>query len=338
MKNLFLALSFTALFTSCFSQSNTLQVAFYNQENLFDTINDPNKNDEEFLPEGKYSWNSERYFTKLNNMAKVISSMNNNQGPDFLGMCELESEIALKDLLNTDALKSLGYNYAFAEGPDERGIDNTFIYKKDKVKYVSFKSHVINPEGLHGDRTRNILQVDAVLKNGSNITFFVNHFPSRREGQAESAFKREFVASVLRKICDSLQKSNPKQNIVIIGDFNDTPTDSSILYVLRAKAKVADMQKGDFFNTGAELASNGMGSYCYKKEWSLIDQVIVNNNLLNAKSDIKYKAGSFTIYKQEWMMESDPRFLGTPKRTFAGTKFLNGYSDHLPVYILVEVE
>jgi hypothetical protein len=76
---------------------------------LFDTINDPNKNDEEFLPEGKYKWNSERYYAKLNNMAKVISALN----PDFLGMCEVESIHSLTDLISTNALITSNYQPVF---------------------------------------------------------------------------------------------------------------------------------------------------------------------------------------------------------------------------------
>jgi endonuclease/exonuclease/phosphatase family metal-dependent hydrolase len=314
-----------------------VSVAFYNQENLFDTINDPNKNDEEFLPEGKYKWNTEKYSNKLNHMAQVIASMNEDKGVDFIGMCEVESIDALVDLSKNSQLKEFSYQPVFFEGADERGIDNAFLYKSSLVKNASGKTFEINPEGLGGDHTRNILLAEITLLNNEKIYFIVNHWPSRREGENESEFKRKFVASEVRKICDGIYKTNPKANIIVMGDLNDEPTNLSVIATLGATGAITRTKDNLLFNTMYALAMDGQGSHKYQGKWGMLDQIIISANLLNEKSKVQYLKESAQVYKQNFMLETAEKYRGNPFRTFVGNKYLNGYSDHLPVMIYLNI-
>ncbi len=336
MKKLFFSTILLFVLNNVFAQKKAC-IAFYNQENLFDTIDNPRKNDEEFLPNGKYKWNTERYLKKLDNMAKVIASMNNNNGADFLGMCEVESIEALTDLTKNKQLEKMAYKTLFFEGEDERGIDNAFIYKSSLVKIASGKSIPIPSDGIDGDHTRNLLLAELTLTNNQKLYFIVNHWPSRREGEKESEFKRVFVAGVVRKTCDSIYAINPKANIIVMGDLNDTPSNMSVIATLGATGSASKTKDKMLYNTVKDLAMEGKGTHKYKNEWSMLDQIIISANLLNTKSKVKFVQGSAQVYKQDFMLETDEKYKGSPLRTFVGNKYLGGFSDHLPVMIYLEI-
>ncbi len=338
--NLRIVLLISTLF--CFNASaqiaKKLCISFYNQENLFDTIDNPNKNDEEFLPLGKYKWNHEKYTNKIHNMAKVIHALNEDKGPDFLGICEVESDIALHDLAMQLNSVGLNYKYLWFEGPDERGIDNALIYKPENVKAAKGFLFTIDPNGLRGDQTRGILMCDFILTNIARMVVFINHFPSRREGEKESEFKRLFVAKTLKHISDSVEKSDPKCKIIIMGDFNDYPNNLSISEILGAKKDVSMIKGKGLYNPMYMLMEQGLGSYKYKSEWNFLDQIILNQSLINDKSNLTYQTNSTGVFKQDWMLETEEKYKGNPKRTFGGMKYINGYSDHLPVYLYLDMK
>lgn len=334
-----IALSLSLLFCLNLNAQNKKKicVAFYNQENLFDTLDTPNKNDEEFLPDGTYKWNTEKYTNKLSNMSKVISAMNNGAGPDMLGMCEIETEIALKDLCQELKKNKLEYGMVWFDSPDERGIDNALIYKKSAVKKSSSKMFMIDTAGIGGDNTRGIVMADFVLNNNSRLVVLVNHFPSRREGEKESEFKRIYVAQRLKNICDSIQIKDPTCFILVMGDFNDYPNNTSIREVLQAGATIKETGKLGFYNPMNQLLAEGKGSYKHKGEWNFLDQMLLNQNLVNAKGKLSYENNSANTFKEDWMLETEEKYKGNPKRTFGGKKYLNGYSDHLPVYLYLNL-
>ncbi|MDZ4669118.1 MAG: endonuclease/exonuclease/phosphatase family protein [bacterium] len=308
-------------------------IAFYNQENLFDTIDTPNKFDEEFLPNGTYRWTSEKYNNKVENMGKVIAAMNEGKGPDFLGMCEVENDIAISGLTQTLARKKIEYGLIWFDSQDERGIDNALLYKKNLVKKASGHLYKIDTAGLGGDNTRGILMCDFILQNNARIVMFVNHWPSRREGEKESEYKRIFVAKRLRQICDSLQQKDPSVAIISMGDYNDYPDNVSIKEVMQGKASIDETGNADYFNPMNALLKKGEGSYKHRGEWNFLDQFLMNRNLLKDGTKINYVNESAAVFKEEWMLETEDKYKGNPKRTFGGKKYLNGYSDHLPVYL-----
>lgn len=338
-KKLLISLIILATAWSTALAQKQLLVGFYNQENLFDTIDDSHKNDNEFLPSAKNSWNTEKYTNKMNNMAKVIASMNDNKGADVLGMCEVENETVLKDLTANKQLKKMKYGYVHFEGPDERSIDNALIYQTKKLSVVTASNYPVIFKENPNSKTRDILMVKLMDKK-SKATFLVlvNHFPSRLGGETESAPKRNNAASVLRGIYDSLSKADPSLPVIMVGDFNDYPTNESIQKILNAKGHVNELIANDLFNAMYELHEQKKGSHFYRGEWGTLDQIILSNNLVNCTGKICYKPASVTIYKQEWMLEQEGKYKGSPLRTFAGAKYLNGYSDHLPVYITVEIK
>lgn len=315
-----------------------LMISFYNQENLFDTINDPLKNDEEYLPEAKKQWNTIKYTNKINNMAKVIVSMNDGKGPDVLGMCEVENAAVLNDIVKNKQLKKANYQFVHFEGPDLRSIDNALLYKKSAFKLIDSKSFPI-VSGQYPDlKTRDILFVRLQAKNKSEVVFLVNHFPSRVGGQEASEGKRFLAASVLRGIVDSLYKNNASENIIIMGDFNDEPNNLSMDSVLRAKASEYDLNNGNVFNAMYELKLNKDGSHYYRGEFSMLDQIILSSSITNCTGKVCYQKSSATIYKQPWIIETEGKYKGAPLRTFGGDKYLNGYSDHLPVYVIIDLK
>jgi predicted extracellular nuclease len=330
---LFILLSILFLFNAEAQVSKKICVAFYNQENLFDTLDTPNKDDAEFLPNGTYQWNSEKYLNKLRNMSEVIAAINAGKGPDFLGLCEVENDIAVNGLVQTLAQKKLNYQMIWFDSKDERGIDNALIYKKELVKKASGFIFDINPDSLGGSITRGILLADFTLQNNSRLVILVNHWPSRRGGEAESEAKRIFVAKRVKEISDSLQKKDPKVHLLLMGDFNDYPTNASITQYLQAKESIKETGKNQFYNPMFALLKEGKGSYKHKGEWNFLDQLMLNQNLVSGKSNLTYEPQSANVFKEDWMLETEEKYKGNPRRTFGGKKYLNGYSDHLPVYL-----
>ena len=185
-----LLITFICLFSAGAFAQKKLCIAFYNQENLFDTIDDPNKDDNEFLPDAKKQWNTVKYTNKINHMATVIASMNEDKAPDVLGMCEVENDVVLRDLTAAAQLKAAKYKYAHFESPDARSIDNALLYKPSVFKFISAKAIPVTLTDNPDFKTRDILMVKLETKNKEQIIFLVNHFPSRIGGEKESEFKR----------------------------------------------------------------------------------------------------------------------------------------------------
>jgi endonuclease/exonuclease/phosphatase family metal-dependent hydrolase len=313
-------------------------IAFYNQENLFDTIDDPHKNDNEFLPDSKKEWNTQKYQNKLHNMARVIASMNDGKGPDMIGLCEVENDAVLNDLVKQESLQKASYHFAHFESPDERSIDNALLYNSKKLQPVYQVAYPVVFADAPNSKTRDILLVKLQSKNKSSIIVLVCHFPSRLGGQEASDHKRYTAASKLRQICDSITNASPQQAIVIMGDFNDEPNNKSIDSVLAAKHKPEETKSAnDILNLMYDLKAQGMGSHFYKKEWSMLDQIMISQSML-AKGNVSYVPQSASIYKQDWMLETDEKYKGAPLRTFAGQKYLNGFSDHLPVMMQIKMK
>jgi predicted extracellular nuclease len=319
-------------------KAKTLTVAFYNMENLFDTEDDPAINDEEFLPAGPYAWTPERYKRKLGNMAKVIAELGNEEGPDVLGMCEVENRKVLEDLVVTSALKKKGYGIVHTNSPDQRGIDCALIYKTKRFVPLYSKAYpVLFPENKDL-ATRDILLVKGILDKKHDITFVVNHWPSRREGAEASAWKRERAAQTLRTVVDSIMTLDPYTNLVMMGDFNDEPADASMNKTLKAGRDSVEACATYLYNCMAPVKAEGRGTLKFKGGWNLFDQMIVSTAMITKKSLVHYTKGSANIYNPEWMRQTEPGdWKDAPKRTFIGKKYVeDGFSDHFPVYITLE--
>ena len=339
---LLLMLLATFIFPSCKGvksgqkvEKGTYRAAFYNVENLFDTINLEGKRDDEYTPEGQKNHNTERYFDKLTKLSKVVEAM---EYPSLLGVCEVENENVLTDFANQTSLKNHNYQIVHFESPDERGIDNGFLYKaKDfRVDSSGFIRIDFPKEITKKDFTRDILYVRGKLANGPVLHIFINHWPSRRGGIEKSEPKRVFVANELRKAVDVIFAKSMDANILIMGDMNDEPDRKSVAETLGAKTNLNTIEAKSLYNQTAEFHRNKKGSYNYRGNWNMIDNIIVSTSMV--QPDSKIFATNPTIFQKDWMMYQDPKNGPVPSKSYGRTDYYGGYSDHLPVYIDIIVK
>ena len=312
---------------------NKVRLLFYNVENLFDTINDPVTNDEDFLPEGRNNWNSYRYNQKLNNIAKVVVNLNEFDVPALIGLCEIENRSVLEDLVTKTPLQKFKYNIIHHESPDERGIDVALLYRPDLFTPIYDEALTVSFPFDTIEKTRDILYISGMIGKDT-LHVFVNHWPSRRGGEEASAPKRNYAAEVLKKKLDSIFSINSNAKVIITGDFNDYPTNESISKVLNAKGDTAALRAPDLYNFMYPISKKGEGTYKYQGEWNTLDQIIVSTGLLNANNKLTTTTTAGQVFRADWLLEEDRRNPGViPFRTYAGPNYIGGYSDHLPVLL-----
>ncbi|HCB63554.1 MAG: hypothetical protein A2W93_07315 [Bacteroidetes bacterium GWF2_43_63] len=341
MKNIILTFILVAVFFGAQAQEksyNVTCIAFYNLENLFDTINDPNINDEEFLPEGSNRWTGDKYLEKLGHMADVITQIGDEHikgGPVCIGVSEVENISALTDLANQPKMKASGYVPILIEGPDRRGVDVGFLYRKDLFTLVNATSHRLVVADQPNFRTRDQLLVKGIIL-GDTVHFIVNHWPSRSGGEKRSAPMRAATAQLARTTVDSIMAVNPNAKIFIMGDLNDNPTNASVYKVLKAaRDKETAINITGLYNPMYNMFKvQGIGSNAYRDSWSLFDQIIVSKGLLgDDKSTLKlYKT---LIFNRNFLKQTEGAFAGYPFRTYVGGQYQGGYSDHFPAYMFL---
>ena len=293
------------------------RVMFYNVENLFDTYDDPNKNDNQFLPDGSMRWTQGRYYNHLRKTAQVITAIGEWGTPAICGLCEVENDTVLVHLLNRTPLREQRYRYCITTGSDTRGINNALIYQRDKFKYLGHSSERI-PFTNKRRRSRDILHVWGEIITGERLDIFVCHFPSRSGGEKETEPDRIDAAKFLRKLCDSLYNINDKSNIIIMGDFNDNPSDKSIKYITKG-AKLINL-----FGDAKKL--NFHGTYKFQGEWSQLDQMFVSPNWNNYLME-----NSPRIFAADFLLSKNSRGEQSPFRSYQGPMYKGGFSDHLPI-------
>ena len=319
-------------------------VAFYNVENLFDTINDPNKYDEKSpMMELKHD-RSAVYQKKVTNMASVISQIGasaTKNTPAIIGLAEVENRAVVEDLANDPALIAKDYGIVHFESPDARGIDVALMYQKALFTPVSTSTHelkLFDSETNNRVYTRDQLLVSGYL-DGDLIHILVNHWPSRRGGEAKSRSKREAAARLNKHLIDSLQTTDPYAKILSMGDFNDDPTNASFKKILKTKKNKRAVGLKGLYNPMERILKEGSGSNAYRDVWFLFDQIFMTKPFLkkNKASLRLYRAG---VFNAPFLINKEGRYKGYPFRSFSYGKFLNGYSDHLPVYVhlIKEVE
>ena len=328
----------------CFAQKPH-KIMFYNMENFFDTINDPETNDEEFLPDGAKRWNSVKYNKKLHNMERVlfdIAAMDRNY-PIVIGVSEIENRSVLEDIVSTPKLRPANYSICHYDSPDLRGVDVAFLYRPDVFKLEGSENVPIRIESLPDFRTRGIVTMWGTI-DGEPFLFMVSHWPSRLGGQQASAFKRNAVARQMRAIADSVLMVNPATKIVAMGDFNDDPTDESVEVYLGAKTSLKKLQPGDFYTPFADMLKAGLGTLAYRDTWNLFDNIVLTENLacgttgkLRIVKDPNKKTKYYgNIFKPSYLIQKEGQFKGYPLRSFVGNNFQGGFSDHLPVFIYID--
>ncbi|MCW3807087.1 endonuclease/exonuclease/phosphatase family protein [Plebeiibacterium marinum] len=315
-------------------------VAFYNLENLFDTINDPGIWDGEFTPEGSKKWDTQKYTSKINNMSKVIAQIGEDielNAPDIIGLCEVENRQVIHDLIKTTPLKKFNFEIIHKDSPDKRGIDVALLYKKTAFKEICSSWHPLNIyDADSGNRihTRDQLLVTGILKKDT-IHIIVNHWPSRYGGKQRSIPHRKAAASLNRSIIDSLLRINAKAKILTMGDFNDNPNDQSIITFLNAQANCNFSSHYELYNPLAKTYKQGMGTLYYRGGWDLFDQIIISESLCKNKGK-GLQMDTAGIFNKPFLIQQNGKFKGNLHRTYGGKTYLNGYSDHLPVYMVLK--
>ncbi len=302
---------------------------FYNVENLFDTQNDPKTNDDEYTPTGKVPWTEERLETKIKHIGQVMTDITSPAMPDLVGFAEVENLQVLEMVTSSALLSKTNYSIVHYDSPDERGIDVALLYNPQTFTVISSEPlKVVLPQN---DRTRDILYVKGKLKSGEVLHVFINHWPSRREGSEISEAKRMAAASVLRAKINAIQKLEKSANILVLGDFNDEPSDNSITKGLNALSPDQPANGNNLYSMLYPQFKKGEGSLYYK-DWDLFDQIIVSGNLLTRKKGFHTSLNDASIFKAEYLLFKNKSGDSRPNRTM-GEKYFGGYSDHLPVLV-----
>ena len=328
-------------------------IGFYNLENLFDTYNDPAKNDEEFLPDGKNKWTDVKYQKKLSNMARVIKEMKEENGRyhTILGVSEIENRLVLEDLVSDPQIADANYQIIHYDGPDRRGVDVALLYKPEQFTYLDSESIPYTFEGSSIDfvmtkkeqdyfKTRDILMVHGTI-DGEHFAFYVAHLPSRAGDKKGSNQLRDRGGEIMYEHAMKMQQKYPGIKIVCMGDMNDNPTDPSMAEYLHGKEFLEDVSDTDFYSPFIRLLKDGHGSLAYRGVWSIYDLLLVNRSLAEAPDGglklaaLGKKQYHGHVFKKAFLTNQEGQYKGTPFRTFSNGAFIGGYSDHYPTYIII---
>lgn len=314
-------------------------IAFYNLENLFDTINTQGVNDEEFSSAGLDRWTSDKYRHKISNMALAISRIGEDDGwkggPAIIGVSELENRQVLEDLIADPLLKESGYQIVHYDSPDLRGVDVALLYRTRYFRVTASTSNELKIFDDKGERvyTRDQLVV-AGLYDGEPMYFIVNHWPSRSGGELTTRPRRNAAADLTRHLVDSLLAIDNKAKIFVMGDLNDDPSNESLRKHLRASADAGNLKEGELFNTMYPLYKKGIGSLYYQDNLNFFDQIVVSPSLVG-KDYSSYKFYKAQVFNSSFLVQKDGQYKGYPLRTYVGTVFQGGFSDHFPVYVII---
>lgn len=338
--------------------ADTCLVAFWNVENFFDTHDDPDTDDAEFLPEGENRWTAKRFGKKAADISKVILSMKDAFGdlPAVIGMAEVENAYVLRYLVGQTPLSVKEYGFVHYDSPDSRGIDVALLYRKDMFRVL--ESRAVGVALGNAERTtRDILYVKGILLGTDTLHLMVNHWPSKLGGEKKTAWKRKAAATILKGLCDSLSGCH----IVAMGDFNDSHRSGSIALVGETMALPVPVVRSDNgllqsiyeapsfpYGYGTEdfrLARTGfppkhipVGTNKYRDEWSVIDIMMLSREMVSGDGFVSLADGVYYIYAPVFMLEPDSKYSGCRMfRTYTGPVYRGGFSDHLPVVLRLSV-
>lgn len=304
-----------------------LTIAFYNLENLFDVTNDPSTLDDDFTPNGIKKWTRKRYKKKLHKLAKTITKLGrqtSGMNPVLVGIAEVENKSVIEDLLKAGPLKKSSYGYVHYDSLDERGIDTALLFDKEHFSPLFSRAIELNINNTNGERdtTRDILYVHGKL-NDEEVHIFVNHWPSRRDGEDITAYKRMEAANRIISSMTDIESEYADPNFIVMGDFNDGPDAASIQHLVSQK---------NLYNPMEKLSTPERGSANYRRTWSLFDQIIVSHSFFNYEKGTHSFAHA-NIFDEYFLTQWKGKYRGNPFRTYVGKKYMGGYSDHFPVFI-----
>lgn len=332
---IFLALSIQLAFAQQ-KKATIACIAFYNVENLFDTIDSPDTNDTEYTAAGSKNWDGKKYWDKISKIARVVSEIGTDltpDGPAVLGLSEIENRSVLEDLVKDPQISDRNYQIVHYDSPDRRGVDVALIYQPKYFRVLSSRPVFFQPEGRPDFFSRDVLLVSGLF-HGEPMHILVNHWPSRTGGERKSRPLRNAAAQLNRQIIDSISQADPTAHIILMGDLNDDPINQSIKVHLKAVPDKDKIKPGELFNPFHDFYRRGIGTLAWRDSWNLFDMIILNQTLLTEdKSTYTFlKAG---VFNKKYLLQPEGRFAGYPFRTHAGDTYLGGYSDHFPTYIFL---
>jgi endonuclease/exonuclease/phosphatase family metal-dependent hydrolase len=308
-------------------------VLFYNVENLFDTRDEPQVDDDNFLPEGELHWTNKRFSQKLLNLSKVILSVSEWNIPDIIIFAEIENRAVLEKLIDFTPLKSYPFKIIHKESPDHRGIDVGLIYNSSNFSPVEYNYYPFEVNGAIVE-TRELLYVSGVFNGSDTVHIFGNHWPSRFSGLLETKDLRIAAAKLLRNKVDELNLKYNSPKIIILGDFNDNPEDESMTEVLKAERVEQPVSENKLYNLFFDLKRDNQGSLKFQSQWFIFDQVIVSGSLISNNKALHVQPENAKILALPFLLENDKKFGGKkPFRTYYGYSYNGGFSDHLPVLL-----
>ncbi len=307
---------------------------FYNTENFYDTVDDPATIDDDFTPRGQHKWTEKRFNDKVEKLTNVIRDIVKPSLPDIIGLAEIENKtvmMAIVDELHRQGIRH--YSFVHYDSPDERGSDVAMIYNTQTFRVLHSTPILVHLPGIE-ERTRDILHVTGKTAFGEMLHIFITHFPSRLEGTDKSEPRRYFAASELRNAVLKTIEQNSSDNILIMGDFNDTPHDNSVAEVLGAQAPTENPYPHTLYNLLYPRHKRGIGT-TYHKGWLLFDQIIVSGNML-LSDNFDCKAEYADVFNPKYLLHFDQNGRPTANRTYR-KGYTGGYSDHLPVFLKIKV-
>jgi hypothetical protein len=340
MNKIFVILFFTVLsLSTAYAQKENFKpslIGFYNLENFYDTVNNPMVDDEEFLPTSERHYNTRIFLDKVERLSTVISQIGTDVNPDglaLMGVAEIENDTVLKILAQSKLLKNRNLKIIHYDSPDKRGIDVALFYNpKYFTPLYSINLFVTLPGGSKESfLTRDILYAKGIM-DGDTVHVMVGHWPSRSGGEERSIPARAAAAGVVKRVVDSLMAINLSSKIVIMGDLNDDPVSPSLTKVLNAKGTVKGLKDGGLYNPWYDFYKKGIGTIAYQDSWGLFDQVVISKAWL-AKDQAGYHYYKANIFNKEFLVQQTGKYKGYPKRTWDGTTYNYGYSDHFPVFV-----
>ncbi len=313
-------------------------IAFYNVENLFDTINNPDTFDDDFTGKGKNHYNHSIYWDRIDKISSVISNIGMDKaktGPAIIGLAEIENRAVLEDLIRSKKLKNMNYQIIHYDSPDIRGIDVALLYQEKYFTPIDYEKFEVKLWEDSGKRiyTRDILLVSGLL-DSELIHIIVNHWPSRRGGQTKSNPKRAKAAYVTQKAIDKIKLENKNAKIFIMGDFNDDPIDKSLKKGLISTGEYQNLSKESLYNPMEKMFNHGLNTLGYRDGLNLFDQILMSYDCISSDKNYSsykfYKAG---IFNPQHLITQQGRYKGYPFRSFQNNTYSGGYSDHFPVYV-----
>lgn len=314
-----------------------VKIASYNVENLFDMNNDGTEY-EEYIPNGDWGWNEEMYRTKLHNTANVIKDIR----ADIIGLQEIESETALKDLKAELNRQGLYYQY-YAFARTTNSAVNTALLSRYPIQ-----SALKLPISRNG-KYRDILEAKINI-NGTSVRVFVNHWKSKSGPESE----RIICAKRLLLRLKELPENEP---FILLGDFNshyeeyqtflrsrklnDTDGVTGINHILKTidedgnPITYASLKENDghLYNLWYELGGEKRWSHQYKGKGEGLDNIIISPALADGKG-IEYVRGSFERFDAPYLFYKGKVYRWQQSRNYPKHHLGEGYSDHLPIFAL----